>query len=60
MPSAVQRRSHGLEVVNHEPEVARVVSRLRPALRERKELITHIEEGHPRRAAPHSNSNRRP
>ena len=31
--------------------MARFIARLRPSLRDREELVTHVEEGHPRDAA---------
>ena len=47
MPGLQQRAAHGVAVVDHEPEVAVVVLGA-AALREREELVAHVEEGHPR------------
>jgi hypothetical protein len=46
-----QPLAHGLLVVDDEAEVAGLVGRLRPALRERDELVTHVDEGHAAHAA---------
>ena len=46
-----QRRAHRLAVVDHEPEVARVVGWLAPPLREREELVADVQERHPGHAA---------
>ena len=46
-PRLEQRRPHRVGVVDHEPEVALPVRPGAMALREREELIAHVEEGHP-------------
>ena len=48
-----RRRHHRLDVVDDQPEVTVRVRRLGPALGQREELVTQVDERHPARAAAH-------
>ena len=48
IPASRADSEHGVAVVDDEAEVARRVRPLRAALREREELVAHVDERHPR------------
>ena len=56
----LQRAAHALDVVHHEAEVAVAVGHRVVALRERQELVAHVEEGHPARPSAQLRSKMRP
>ena len=47
-PGLLQQAARLLEIVHHQPEVARAVGRLGSALREHQELVAHVDKRHPR------------